>query len=153
MDAKAKENAEAETSGIAERLRAALKPRPFATAASAAAPTARTSAPLWAWAPNADGGMPPPVPESYDAVPDAPKPFRLGDRSQDPYAPFAVGVGACEPDHNFSWKEFAPGEGEKAQMLEKATDAAAFARAIALIAKIGKAAAATAKAATATAKA
>jgi hypothetical protein len=135
-------NAGADASKLAERLRAALKPRPFATAASAAAPTARTSAPLWMWAQNADGSIPPPVPESYEAVPDAPKPFRLGESAQDPYALCAsAGGAACEPDHNYSWNEFAPRDGQMAQVLEKAANAAAVARAMAMIAKMAKAAA------------
>lgn len=141
MDADAEANADAGIAKLAERLRVALKPRPFATAASAAALAARTSAPLWMWVQNADGSIPPPVPESYAAVPDAPKPFRLCESAQDSYALYADGDGgaACEPDHNYSWNEFAPREGQMAQVLEKAANMAAVARAMAIIAKAAKA--------------
>ena len=120
----------------------ALKVRPFATAASAAAPRRIVRAPIWMWAASADGAIPPPIPEAYEAVADAPAPFRLGSALQDPYADYS-GADA-DADHNFSWNEFTKGDGEKAKLLETAANMAALKRAMA---RMKAAARATAKAA------
>jgi len=125
----------------------ALKVRPFATAASAAAPRRIVRAPIWMWAASADGAIPPPVPEAYEAAADAPAPFRLGSALQDPYADYSgarAGSGAdadAGADHNFSWNEFTKDDGEKAKLLETAANMAALARAMARMKAAEKAAA------------
>jgi hypothetical protein len=98
------------------------------------------------WAANAEGAIPPPIPEDYEVVADAPAPFRLCSAPQDPYAAYSgaragPGVGAvAETDRNLSWNEFTKDDGERAKLLETAANMVALARAI-------KAAKAAAKAA------